>query len=57
MTAWVQMLVTMADGPSQAVHGVVVPYRNSDKPFRFYYGTYEPVVGSPDLIFGGSERP
>ncbi|MCA1005647.1 hypothetical protein LCL87_07955 [Rhodococcus hoagii] len=45
MTDWVQMLVAMADGPSQPVRGVVVPYRNSDKPFRFYYGTYgeEPV--------------
>ena len=25
MTEWVQMLVTMADGPRQPVHGVVVP--------------------------------
>lgn len=45
MTVWVQMLVTMADGPRQPVHGVVVPYRNSDEPFHYYLGTYgeEPV--------------
>ena len=45
MTEWVQMLVTLADGPRQPVHGVVVPYRNSDEPFHYYYGSYgeEPV--------------
>ncbi|WP_251014650.1 hypothetical protein [Rhodococcus qingshengii] len=45
MTEWVQMLVTMADGPRQPVHGVVVPYRNSDEPFHYYHGSYgeEPV--------------
>ncbi len=45
MTEWVQMLVTMADGPRQPIHGVVVPYRNSDEPFHYYYGSYgeEPV--------------
>ncbi|RVW03621.1 hypothetical protein [Rhodococcus spongiicola] len=45
MTEWVQMLVGMADGPTQPVHGVVLPYRNSDKPFHFYYATYgeEPI--------------
>lgn len=45
MTDWVQMLVAMADGPSQPVRGVVVPYRNSDEPFHVCYGTYveEPV--------------
>ncbi|WP_072690760.1 hypothetical protein [Rhodococcus marinonascens] len=45
MTEWVQMLVGMADGPTQPVHGVVVPYRNSDEPFHFYYATSgeEPV--------------
>ncbi|EME24084.1 hypothetical protein [Rhodococcus triatomae] len=44
-TAWVRMLVTMADGPREPVHGVVVPYRNSDEPFRYYTATYgeEPV--------------
>lgn len=45
MTEWVQMLVAMADGPSRPVHGVVVPYRNSDEPFHYYLGSYgeEPV--------------
>lgn len=45
MTEWVQMLVTMADGPRQQVHGTVVPYRNSEEPFHYYLGTYgeEPV--------------
>jgi hypothetical protein len=45
MTEWVQMLVTMADGPRRPIHGVVVPYRNTDEPLHYYYGTYgeEPV--------------
>lgn len=45
MTEWVQMLVTMADGPREPVHGLVVPYRNSDEPFHYYFGSYgeEPV--------------
>lgn len=45
MTEWVQMLVTMADGPRQPIHGVVVPYHNSDEPFHYYFGSYgeEPV--------------
>ncbi|WP_305094939.1 hypothetical protein [Prescottella sp. R16] len=45
MTPWVQMLVTMADGPALPVHGTMVPYRNSDVPLHYYYGTYgeEPV--------------
>ncbi|MFE4502458.1 hypothetical protein ACFRFQ_21625 [Rhodococcus sp. NPDC056743] len=45
MTEWVQMLVTMADGPQQPVHGAVIPYRNSDEPFHYYFGSYgeEPV--------------
>jgi hypothetical protein len=46
VTEWVEMLVTMADGPKQPVHGVVVPYRNTDEPWRFSYGSYgeEPVL-------------
>ena len=45
MTEWVQMLVTMADGPRQPIHGVVVPYHNFDEPFHYYFGSYgeEPV--------------
>lgn len=45
MTEWVQVLVSMADGPTQPVQGVVVPYRNSDEPFHFYSRSYgeEPV--------------
>ncbi|AOW94151.1 hypothetical protein BFN03_19645 [Rhodococcus sp. WMMA185] len=39
MTEWMQMLVGMADGPTEPVHGTVIPYRNSDKPFHFYYAT------------------
>lgn len=45
MTPWVQMLVTMADGPTRPVHGTVVPYRNSDVPVHYYTADYgeEPV--------------
>ena len=45
MTEWVQMLVTMGDRPRQPVHGVVVPYRNSDEQFHYYFRRYgeEPV--------------
>ncbi|MFZ2176227.1 MAG: hypothetical protein WAW17_19755 [Rhodococcus sp. (in: high G+C Gram-positive bacteria)] len=53
MTGWVEMLVTMADGPKQPVQGVVVPYRHSDERWRFSYGSYgeDPVL--PRLRPGG----
>lgn len=53
MTEWVEMLVTMADGPPQPVQGVVVPYRHCDEPWRFSSGSYGETPVLPRLRPGG----
>ncbi|MFE3290572.1 hypothetical protein [Rhodococcus sp. NPDC059234] len=46
MTAWIEVLVTMVDGPTTSVQGIVRPYRPNDEPVRVYYATYgeDPVL-------------
>lgn len=40
MTAWVQVLVTMVDGPTSPVQGIVRPYRDTDEPIHVYYAPH-----------------
>lgn len=46
MTAWIEVLVAIVDGPTRPVSGVVSPYRKTDEPLHMYYGSYgdEPVL-------------
>ncbi|MCJ0902493.1 hypothetical protein [Rhodococcus sp. ARC_M6] len=46
MTAWIEVLIAMVDGPQHPVSGVVKPYRNTDEPLHLHYGSYgeEPIL-------------
>lgn len=46
MTAWIQVLVTMVDGPTIPVDGIVRTDRNSDEPITVFTASYgeKPVI-------------
>ncbi|WP_143545715.1 hypothetical protein [Rhodococcus sp. 14-2470-1a] len=40
MTTWIEVLITMVDGPDRPVTGIAMPYRHTDEPVVWYTGTY-----------------
>ncbi|WP_420879942.1 hypothetical protein [Rhodococcus sp. (in: high G+C Gram-positive bacteria)] len=46
MTAWIEVLVTMVDGPTSPVEGIVRTFHDSDEPLELYTASYgeKPVI-------------